>query len=433
LENSLQYSLLKEYRSVFINVLLITNIGVGDMDKKIIYFSVLLILVLAVGIVSAAAPEITQFNYTPSPAVPGSTITILAQIENKENQVKEDVIIKIGDKYPFTVVEENEINLGSLDAQGKALATFTVYVDPSAENSTYTIPIQITTKQNDIGKTTNESIIISGKEPIIKVIDVSDEKLIPGQEKEITLTVQNIGTSSAYDVTVELQEDRTVISTTGAVVEREITPLGAALAYFDKLNPKETKDVTIKVSVNREAELKNYTLPVKVSYRNSAGTRTEETSYIGFKVSGNVIIDLSLKEATQELYAGSASEITIELFNKGVGKAEFTIVELEVDFGTINKPKQFIGALEPNDVDSFKTTINVDPTIETRDAIIKTTISYQDTDATNKTIVTDIPVKIYSATDTATKNANPIGLIINIVIIIVILFVIWKGYKKIKK
>jgi len=38
-------------------------------------------------------------------------------------------------------------------------------------------------------------IVISGKEPLLKVVAVSDVKLLPGEEKEITLTIQNVGTA----------------------------------------------------------------------------------------------------------------------------------------------------------------------------------------------------------------------------------------------
>jgi hypothetical protein len=397
--------------------------------KKIIL--ILIVFCLLIGFASAAVPTITQFSYTPSPAVPGDTITVLVQLTNEENTDQEDVVVEIKDQYPFTVKEESEKNLGDIEAQGKALTTFIVYVDPSAKNDTYDLPISVKTKFNSNAIVRPKEIIISGKEPIVKVINISNAKLIPGQEKEIVFELENLGTSSAYDIILELEEDRTV-TTTGSVVEREITPLGTAVATINKLEAKQKANASIKVSVNREADLKNYTLPVTVSFRNSSGTRTEETSYIGFKVAGEVNMDLALKENIY-LIAGETKEITFELFNKGAGKAEFTIINMNIDFGELDKTKQFIGSLEPNDVDSFKTNISVGVTEETQDAKIIANIEYQDTDATMKTKIVEIPIKIYSAAEgAAISGVNPFAGIINLIIIVVVLFVAWKGYKKFK-
>ncbi len=397
--------------------------------KKILILTIILICLFAGAM--AETPAVSQFNYDPSPAVPGDIITILMQIENTDSSTKDDVIVSIEDQYPFTVQEETTKNLGSIEKYGKTLTTFKVYIDPSAKNTTYSLPIKINTKQESIGKTVNRDIIVSGKEPIVKVISISESRLIPGQEKNIVFGLQNMGTSTAYDVIVELQEDRTVTAT-GAIVEREITPLGTAIAYVDKLDPKEMINSTIKISVNREADLKNYTLPVKVSYRNSSGTRTTETSYIGFKIAGEVEMDLALKE-TVDLIAGQEQTITFELFNKGAGKAEFTIATIQTDIGEIDKPKQFIGSLQPNDVDSFKTLIKINPNLQTTTGTINVSLEYQDTDATMKTTTIEIPVQIYSAQDGAARQGiNPLGGIINLIILAIIVFGGFKIYKKFK-
>lgn len=372
----------------------------------------ILILLFIMTTAFAAVPEVTQVNYSPSPAIPGTTITVLVQIENKEATAQTEVTIKLNEEYPFTVKEEIQKNVGTIEKYGKALSQFIVYVDPSAENQTYNLPITITTKEQPIGKTSYHPIIISGKEPSLKVVKISEEKMIPGQEKEIILTIQNIGTSTAYDIITELQEDRT-IAATGTIVEREIMPLGASAAYMNKLAPGEQKETTLKISVNRNATLKNYTLPVKITYRNASGTRTTDTSYIGIKISGNVDIDATIREINK---INGLSELTIELFNKGEGKAEYITATIEAE-GYIDKPKQFIGSLEPNDVDSLK--VKLENPYQT----IKLIMDYQDSDATTKT-------KIFNLTGQQApteEQGNIFGLLIPLIIIAI---VGWLGYNK---
>lgn len=378
--------------------------------KRLIFGLIFLTLLATV---FAALPEVTQVNYTPSPAIPGTTITVLVQIENNDATTKKDVTIIVEDSYPFIVKETSEQNVGDLEKYGKALAEFTIYVDPSAENTTYDLSITVNEGGQELGIKKAFPIIISGKNPTLTVLNTSIEQLIPGQEEEITFTIKNVGTSTAYDVLVELQEDRTIV-TTGTIVEREIIPIGAATAYISSIAPGEEKAATLKISVNREAELKNYTLPVKMNYRDSSGTRTTDTSYIGLKIFGTVNIDATIKEITK---INGLSEMTIEIFNKGSGKAEYMTAEILAD-GYIDKPKQFIGSLEPNDVDSIKTKI------ENPNQKITLTLSYQDTDAIVKTKTITLDAK---SAPISGEEGNIFGLIIPLIIIAV---VIWFGYNK---
>jgi len=375
-------------------------------------FSILFVLIMLTAVI-AAVPDVTQVNYDPSPAVPGTTTTLLVQLESQESSTQHDVTVKIVDEYPFTVKGESEKNVGDLDGLGKALAKFTIYIDPTAENQTYNIPIKVTTKEQPNGLIGYYSVIVAGKEPSLKVIKVSEEKLVPGEEKEIIFTIQNVGTSTAYDIITEIQEDRTVAAT-GTVVEREIMPLGASAVYMEKLMPGEQKETSLKISINKTATLKNYTLPIKITYRNSGGTRTTDTSYIGLKISGMVNIDAAIKEITQ---TNGLSEVTIELFNSGAGKAEYMTAKIDVE-GYADKPTQFIGSIEPNDIDSFK--VKLEKPYQT----IKLTLTYQDSDATTKTKIYELTGKQAPASQ---NQGNIFGLLIPLVVIIA---VIWVGYNK---
>lgn len=393
---------------------------------------ILIMLILLIGGALAAIPDVSQINYDPNPAVPGSTITVLVQIENLDDTAKKEVFVSINETYPFTVKETNYRSIGSLGARAKTITLFKVYVDPTAENKEYNLEIEVREEEDGSGLTKKMPIIVSGSNPLLKVVNTSEFRLIPGEEKEIIFELQNIGTSTAYDISVELKEDR-IVTQTGIVVERDITILGSAIGIIDKLHATEKASVGIMLSVNRKADLKNYTLPVTVTYRTPSGERISETSYIGFKIAGPVLMDATIRESVI-LIGGEKKELTIELFNKGAGKAEFTIIEVETDFGVVDREKLFIGSLEPNDVDSFKTMITIDSATETKMGKIKLTINYQDSDAINKQQIIELPVRVYSQVDGAALTPfNLTGLIINIVILLIIGIIGFKLYKKFKK
>jgi len=135
-------------------IVLIIILGGFKMRQAIFLIFLMVMVVVVIG----GSPDATQLNYTPSPAIPGSTIEVLIQLENSEDQVKTDVIITIEDVYPFSVVGETEKNIGDMEKYGKALVKFTVYVDPSAENQTYNITINVKSKQNPNGKGKNNEV-----------------------------------------------------------------------------------------------------------------------------------------------------------------------------------------------------------------------------------------------------------------------------------
>ncbi len=375
----------------------------------------------------AAAPDATQVTYNPSPGVPGTTMTLIVQLENKQMVAENDVSVRLENTYPFTVKtsdsEPNPRTVGTMDKYSKAQASFTVYIDPTAENKTYQIPIVITSNGDQTGKKLFFSIVISGKSPVLKVVGTTDDKLLPGQEKEIPIIIQNVGTSPAYDIIAEIQEDRTVTAT-GTVIERDITSVGASTSYISTINPGEKKEAVLKVNVSNTATIKNYTIPIKVSYRDAAGTRLTDTSYIGLKVFATADLDATLKENSSTLAVGQRSNITVEIFNKGLGKADFTLVEVSTPDGSVETPKQFIGTLGPNDVDTVKTTVVFN---RGGDHEITVKISYQDADATQKTKTIVLPAKTQQI---AEGGLNPIILVVAIIVIAVL---VWNFFLRKKK
>ena len=382
-----------------------------------------------VGVAFAAAPTITQVSYDPTPVVPGTTATVFIQIENTEDILQEEVTITLKDEFPFTIEGEKIKNIGNINKFGKALAEFTISIEPSAETKEYDLPITISTKNQPNGVTRDYSITVSGKDPLIKAINLTQDELAPGQAKEINITLKNVGTSTAYDIILEVQEERTVTQG-GIVVEREILPLGAATAYVEKIIPGGEATMQIKLLANREAELRSHVLPIEISYRKSNGERETTTSYIGINITGPVNIDSTIKENADKLIAGQPSTLTVELFNKGDGKAQYTTTDVETSIGTIARSKQFIGTLEPNDVDSFN--IQITPNIETKtgEYTIELKISYQDTDAEIKTKTLSLPIKVYSIQDAGQVNPSQ-G--ISFLPILVIIVIIVAGYWIIKK
>jgi hypothetical protein len=390
----------------------------SNLINKIFFVSIVfaLLMLMSAGSAFSAGLNISQVTYVPSPAVPGATITIFAQIDNESVAKENGVKIIATDEYPFTIKSDKLVSVGNIDAYGKAQAQFTVYVDPTAKNQTYTLPLTIK-KSDGTSIEGNYNITINGSEPTLKIVGLSPAKLEQEKATAVSFEIQNVGTSQAIDVTLEIQEERTVTAT-GTVVVRDIIPAGASTAYVGTILPGEKKTGTIMLVANPSAEIKTYSQPVSLSYRTQSGTRTTETGYVGIKVYGKPTMEARIKDYT--IVAGK-TDITVELFNKGMAEAKSTIVSVTTtaNGATITNPIQFIGTLASNDVDSFKITgYNIAEKISVK-------LSYVDSETNQLEQIIELSTPTNGQTTQDTGNP-----IINLLIVVVIIIAGYLGYKK---
>ena len=96
--------------------------------------------------------------------MPGTTIKVLIQLENIDSTPQKDITVSIEDTYPF-IVKTDESNpnpnfVGTMQAYGKTLLQFNVYIDPTAENKTYNLPILVGGKNLESKVKTSHPILI---------------------------------------------------------------------------------------------------------------------------------------------------------------------------------------------------------------------------------------------------------------------------------
>ena len=70
--------------------------------------------------------------------------------------------------------------------------------------------------------------------------------------------------------------------------------------------------------------------------------------------------------------------MVVDMFNIGLADAKYVVVELSGQYMNIEEPKQFIGTLEADDFDSFKTNISFDPTTPMQEIPLTLSIQYKD-------------------------------------------------------
>jgi len=342
--------------------------------KKIIL--PLLFVLLFAGYTIAGDLEANSLSYDPAPVAPGSVLTVWVQVKNNSIYKAEDSIVVLETEFPFSLQsgEKAEQNIGKIAPFETATIEYKVLVDNKAIDGLHSLKVlvgeEFTTKE------ANFSISVLSRTPKLEIVGSSVDELSPGKVTPIILTVKNIGGSLAKNIVLKVNPDRTVTAA-GVVVEREIVSLGASAKYIDKLDMDESANVKIELSVNQNAELKNYSVPITLEYFDQNGTSKTEISYLGIKVTAEADVDAVINSITPSAFPGGTSEIVVDMFNIGLADAKYVVIELSGQYMNIEEPRQFIGTLEADDFDSFKTNISFDPTTPMQEIPLTLSIYYK--------------------------------------------------------
>ncbi len=321
----------------------------------------LLFVLLLAGYAFAGNIEASSLSYEPAPVAPGSALTIWAQVKNNSVYDAEDSIIQIKTEFPFTMQpgEEAVQKLGTIKPFDTVTVEYKLLVDDKAVDGFQTIKVLV--GEEVPIRETSFSINVLSRTPKLEIVESNVNELSPGEIAQVMLTVKHIGGSVAKNIVLKVNPERTVTAA-GVVVEREIVSLGASAKYVDKLDMDESENVEIELSVNQNAELKNYSVPITLEYFDQNGTSKTEISYLGIKVTAEADVDAVINSVTPDAFPGGKREIVAVIFNILFADAKYVVVELSGQYMNVEEPRQFIGTLEADDFDSFKTNISFDPT-----------------------------------------------------------------------
>ena len=372
--------------------------GIGkNMHKNALAFAAIF-LFLFIQTAFAGQLLIGSVNYNPVPAQAGENLFFWANIDNNINADAKDAMFKISLLYPlsFEPNESDTVDLGDLGAWQSSTVTFNLRVAPEALDGNYDVVLS-TSESAGAGFSKTVTVKVLRRNPKIELIESTLNGGEPGQEITTNLILKNIGFGKAQNIIVKIEEDRTVTST-GIVVERKVKPVGSATMYAKGLSPGETASVPLNLGIDTDAAIQTYLVPLKIYYADSTGKDMNFTSAtIGITVMGSPKLDAVAGPLEPIAYPGAESEISIDLFNTGVGSARFVVAELQAGFAEIENSKVFIGTLEADGFDSFKTKLRIagDAEPETQPIILK--LTYVDESNETRVEAITLNVRVYSA------------------------------------
>lgn len=441
--------------------------------KRIIYPIMLLILVTAIyaatdniavvpnikvrdaSTYSLRDPDVLMINQLPDPVEPGRSVEVRFKVENIGLEVAHNVIFEIIPEFPFSLASGSTpaVNIGNLNVNSVGEDAVIVYykliVDPNATPGNNTIRFRYSI---DGGNTwilpEKFHIRIQHSDATLAVASTKSTppRIMPGENAEIDITVENMANSYIKDIAVRLDLSlstlRTLMgatATTSSSTELLALPFAPINSATEKkirlLESGKTHTFTYDIVVYPDAASQIYKVPIQLHYYDELGNEFTKNDVIGLVVGAKP--ELAIRLDSTEIYkCGSRGNIIVSFVNKGVSDIKYldtTLSETE-DYEVLSAKDVYIGNVDSDDYETVEYEVYV-KSCEGKDKIVLP-ISYTYHDDLG-TIVSDdanVDFTLYSDEHMKElglngKSGGATGIIITIVIVVVGL-IIYRVYKK---
>ncbi|MEM4260279.1 MAG: COG1361 S-layer family protein [Candidatus Woesearchaeota archaeon] len=376
-------------------------------------------------------------KYEPTPAEPGSYVTIYVKVENQGNGVAQNARLEIIPEFPFTLDNSDDAVkvIGILGAQKDYVADFKVRVSENAVPGENELKIRYIDDPTSGSWIENKLIIqvnIKGANLAIDSINVEPKEISPGSTAKINIALKNIADSFFKDISVNLNL-APVTTATSILYDQPFAPVGSGSEKrIPILERGKIQNVDFSIISYPTATLGVYKLPLIITYYDSLGTQHTKSDLIGIVINSEPVIEVSLDSST--IYSSKLTgEIVLKIINKGLGNIKFLDVTLKESsnydiLSTSNR--KYIGSLDSDDFETaeFRVTLK-DP--EKAEFLIQ--LSYKDSN--NNQYIKDgiVKLKLLTPEQAGTKKGNGFGIIIIVLIVLIVGFFIVKNIIRKKK
>jgi len=300
-----------------------------------------------------------------------------------------------------SVIGSEKVYLGNLDANQNFILNYTI-----KPNTVGICSISINFDYNSAaGGIASEYIRVglSVMEPDVdlKILDVGFGTPSPGDAIDLKIKIKNVGAVSAESVTATLD------------LNDPFVPVQTSELYIENINAGEEKEISFKISINPDAEIKAYKIPLKINYK-IGGVEYKDNKSIGVDIAGSVNLEVINVEIVRD-------KLRIEVANTGTRTANS--VKATLTSGDLTKI-----SYKDKLIPTKQTTFSFDVP---REKTGKLVLEYTGSGNTRVSISEDIPIPSNSLLSTSQENSStgfPLWAIA--VIVIILAAVIYKFRKQ---
>ncbi|MBU0457566.1 MAG: COG1361 S-layer family protein [Nanoarchaeota archaeon] len=271
-------------------------------------FLIGIMLIPNVTAVSVANLEVTLLTQYPDPARAGDTMELRVNVRNSGQAIAENVLVEVVPDFPFNLVPgepaRKEIEMLSFwpsNANFKTLM-YKILVDKNALDGQHEIKVKYSTTGGDSWTIKSFNIDVTSKE-FAEIIYIDKTKIIPGQETEMTFTINNIGNAPLQNMVFSWNEPDNVVLPVNTDNTR----------YIKYIAPGESIPLkyTVIASVNAEPDLYMLNLNLEYDIKNSSSATQKESivTQAGVFVGGETDFDVAFSDSSNGETSFSISNI----------------------------------------------------------------------------------------------------------------------------
>ena len=320
------------------------------MGKKTLLslFAVIFLLSVSLAASADASSVRTQSKYgilkgeiTPQPVRPGEDLLVTVNIVNIDADEAKDIFLVLETEGPFSFKykTEKEVFIEHLVGVGSFEQDYHLLVDQDAKTGMYDLEVIIKGKDGDTSFRQRIPVKVEGM-PDLAVTDpdISKTALTPGDEFNISFTLENKGTGSAKNVRVDAK-----------LKGLPIVPLKDNSEYLEVLAPGELKRIIFPLRISTDAKTTSYQIPLEITSFDETGTETVTSSeMMGIEVLGEALLSIASVTLNPPILSEDQNFfLSIRIGNSGTGEAESVSAELEIPFEGVKKA--FISTIKPDE------------------------------------------------------------------------------------
>jgi len=258
----------------------------------------------------------------------------------------------------------------------------------------------------------------------IKNVETSPFQVMPGEEAEIRIVLENNADEDIEDVSVKLDLDEVPLAPFDSSTEQT----------EDEIEEDDSESFKFKVIALNDAESGIYKIPLEISYKEDGDLKTR-TGLISITVNAEPELDVRAEEVV--LIKGMQKEVSLKIINKGLSDVEFLEIEvMPSTYYTILSPREtYIGEIESDDFDTAEYTIHFNSDVPTG-LNLPVKIEYRDITNKKYTENYNIQLTVYDAkkaVELGLIQPNTTGIYIGVVFVLVILFFVYRAIRKSRK
>ena len=405
-----------------------------NMNKNRLFICLLLCLVL-LPLVNARATifslekelRIDVVRIDPSPLVPGHSSDIILEVQNLKDQPLTNMDFRLTPDFPLTV-ENPTVTFPIIQPRESKEIRFKVTADPASQEGTYKLTLVHKVTSLDVSATAQLNVTVRRSTTLVSTtVETIPNRVEPGQEVIVRLTLRNTADSSLKDVSVrfDFANGSLPFVPVGSGGERVIKSLKAG----------EDEVVELRMLTSPTAAIDAYRFPVTIKFFDELGKQFSSSDVIGIVVDAVPKYNLGVEQRSV-FTKSDQGRVSLGLSNTGSADMKFVTVTLLDDpaYTIVSKKNVYVGSIESDDSETVDFDVYINEVPENKVIPLKVRLQYRDAYNKEYGLEETIPMLMYTQGEAERlglkEGASGTIFVVVIIILLVIGLIWWRKRKK---